>query len=333
MNVLVMGGSRFNGYYLVLDLIRQGHNVTVFNRGVTEANFPPEVRRLYGDRKNHEQLREVFAGMEFDCVQDISAYTLDDVQSVVELFDGRTGHYVFASSTVVYANTKVLPIDEEFPVELGPLQTEYGRNKILCEQWLIKYWRTRHFPVTSARFSMVLGPQNIIPEREQIMFVRLLQGRPILIPGRGTTLGQVGHVDDEAKALRMMMLNPRTFGQIYHITGKQYFTDEGYVDTVAKCVGVEPRKVFVPSDVMDEVSKTMRRPLIQRLNPVLRRWDDSIVLTIDKLRTHLGYEADHTFMSGMQHTYDWFEREGLASKLEFNFSEENALLERLGVKW
>lgn len=164
------------------------------------------------------------------------------------------------------------------------------------------------------------------------MFVRLLQGRPVLIPGRGTTLGQVGHVDDEARALRMMMLNPRTFGQTYNVTGKQYFTDEAYVDVAARCVGVEPRKVFVPEAVMDEVAPTQRRPLIQRLAPWLRRWDDSVVFSIDKLRTHLGFEPEHTFASAMQHTWEWFDREGLAARLEFDFRAEDALLERLGAR-
>ena len=105
---------------------------------------------------------------------------MDDVQSMVEMFDGRTGHYIFASSTVVYAQTAVLPIDENFPVELGPQQQEYGRNKILCERWLFSEHLENGFPATVASFSMVFGPHNNIVEREQRMFMRLLQGRPVM---------------------------------------------------------------------------------------------------------------------------------------------------------
>lgn len=332
MKVLVMGGSKFNGYYLVLELVRHGHQVAVLNRGETAADFPPQVRRLYADRKDHAQLREVLGKEEFDCVQDISAYTLDDVQSMVDLFEGRAGHYIFASSTVVYAKTSVQPIEEHFPVDPSDRQIEYGRNKIACENYLIGVWRQRRFPVTSARFSMVLGPRNIVPQREQIMFVRLLKGRPILIPGDGMTLQQVGHVDDQAAALRMMMLNPRTYGEIYHITGKQYFSDEGYVDTVADIVGVTPRKVFVPHDVMDEWFPRIPYPVIQRLAPYIHGWRASSVLSIQKLREHLGWEPQHTFASGMAQTYEWFRREGLDRTLEFDFSHEDALLARLGVR-
>jgi len=333
VKVLVIGGSRFNGFYLVQELVRRGHDVTVFNRGMTPVDFPREVRRLYGDRKDHAQLREVLGRDDFDCIQDTSGYTLDDVQSLVELFDGRTGHYIFASSTVVYAATKLLPITEDFPVEVGPAQQEYGRNKLLCERYLTEVYRRRHFPFSVARLSMVLGPRNIIADREQRMWVRLLRGRPILVPGDGTTVGMVGHVEDQARALCMMMLNPRAFGQIYNITGKDYFTDDGYVDTLAAIAGVEPQKVYVPHQIMDEVAPQGavggRYPLIQRLAPYIHGWKAPVVLSTQKLRDHLGFEQHYTFRSGMAQTYEWFQQERLLERLDFDFSAEGALLARI----
>ena len=162
------------------------------------------------------------------------------------------------------------------------------------------------------------------------MFVRLSQGRKILIPGRGTTLSQIGHVDDEARALRMMALNHRTYGEIYNVTGKDYFSDEGYVDTCARVVGVEPQKVFVPAEIMDEVSPAARRPLIQRLAPYIHRWDESTVFGIAKLRDHLGYEPFYTFETAVQQTYEWFMSQGLDKQREYDFSEEDELIKRVG---
>ena len=91
------------------------------------------------------------------------------------------------------------------------------------------------------------------------MFQRLLLGRPVLIPGDGTTLSQIGHVDDAAVALRMLMLQPQTFGKRYNLTGQDYWSDEAYVDTFAAIVGVTPHKVFVPPAVMDDIYAA-RRP-------------------------------------------------------------------------
>ncbi|WP_437631153.1 SDR family oxidoreductase [Sorangium sp. So ce854] len=351
MRILIMGGSRFNGYHLVRELVHGGHDVTVLNRGVTPVSLPAQVRRLYADRKDHLQLKEILGKEEYDCIQDVSAYTLDDVQSMVEIFEGRAGHYIFASSTAVYAASRLLPITEESPVELGPPQQDYGRNKILCERYLLSVWRQRRFPITIARFSMVLGPRNRHPDREQQMWVRLLRGREILIPGDGTTLGMVGHVEDQARAMRLMMQNPRTFGQIYNVTGKDYFTDDAYVDTLAELAGVEARKVFVPGPIMDKVapdavidagrlglrpggsgSPCNGRPFIQRLAPHIHGWKAPVVFSTRKLQDDLGYEQLYTFTSGMAQTYEWFEREGLADKLRYDFSAEDALLEMVKRK-
>ncbi len=357
-----MGGTQFNGLALVRELVRTGHEVTVLNRGQTKAELPRGVRRLYGDRTDHDRMREVFAGESFDCVQDMSAYHPEDVRLMYELFRGRIGHYVFASSTVIYAPASVLPIGEDHPVDRGPDQNEYGLHKLLCEDFLVGKHREEGFPATIVPFSMVFGPNNILPDREQRMFARLLAGRRILIPGDGTTVGQVGHVDDQARALALMMCEPRTFGKRYNLTGKELYTDEGYVDTFASIVGVEPEKVFVPHDVMDalwdgELELDPGRPIqaaidirtseaeqerarrnmrlfmlgriIQRLAPNLHRWNRSVCFGIDRLRRDIGWAPEYTFRSMVEQTYDWFLATGRDRSVEFDFTFEDQLLEHL----
>ena len=358
MRVLVMGGTQFNGLALVRELARTGHDVTVLNRGQTQADLPRSVRRLRGDRTDAAQMRQVFAREEFDCVQDMSAYHPEDVELMIELFHGRTGHYVFAGSTVIYATSDVLPIGEDHPVDRSPAQTEYGLHKLLCEDILVRAHRERGFPATIVPFSMVFGPHNSLLDREQRMFTRLRDGRPILIPGDGTALSQVGHVDDQARALRMMMGLPVTFGKRYNLTGAQAFTDEGYVDTFAAVMGVEPDKVFVPAPLMDaawdgeldlgipeprvqmdvRTSDTARRSnaaglarwqlatLVQKLAPNLHRWNRSVVFDINRLRRDVGWEPEFTFETMVEDTYDWWRRTGLDGTQQFDFSVEDQLL-------
>ena len=103
MKVLVVGGSQFNGFALVQELVRRGHDVTVVNRGRTDAPFPDGVRRLTADRTDRARLADVLAGDEYDCVHDMCAYHPADVETMIELLRGRVGHYVFVSSTVIYA--------------------------------------------------------------------------------------------------------------------------------------------------------------------------------------------------------------------------------------
>ena len=329
MRILVMGGTRFNGLHLVYELLKHGHEVTILNRGITEPPVPKIVTRLYADRKDPQQLGNALQNLEFDVVFDISAYVVEDVKYLTDIMVGRTGHYIFASSTVVYAENNILPITEDYPVDSGPNQSDYGKNKLICEDFLSKLYLRDHFPMTIARFSMVFGPHNNLINREQRMFVRLLRNRKILIPGRGTTLSQVGHVDDEARALRMMARNPNTFGEIYNVTGKDYFSDEGYVDACSEAIGITPDKLFIPANVMDNMPMEIRQTLIQRLAPYIHRWDHSTLFSMVKLKEHIGYEPEYTFKSAVEQTYRWFVDNDIENQRDYDFSDEDKIIDQI----
>ena len=169
------------------------------------------------------------------------------------------------------------------------------------------------------------------------MWMRLLTGRHVLIPGDGATLGMVGHVEDEARAMRLMMLNPKTYGQIYNVTGKDFFTDDGYVDTLAEVAGVEAKKVYVPAEMMDEIApagaiEQGAGPLIQRLAPYIHGWKAPVIFSTKKLQDDLDFEQLYTFRSGEAQTYEWFQQQDLVHKLNFDFSAEDRLLARLGME-
>jgi nucleoside-diphosphate-sugar epimerase len=353
-----MGGTQFNGFALVKELVRTGHDVTIVNRGKTEAPLPRSVKRLVCDRTDADAMRATLGGLEFDVVHDVSAYNPNDVELMLELFKGRTGHYVFASSTVIYAATNDLPITERHPVDRSEAQNAYGMGKLLCEDILIREHRENGFPASITAYSMVFGPRNIIPEREQRMLMRLKQGRKVLVPGDGTTVGQVGHVDDQARALVAMMQNPKTFGRRYNLTGGDCYTDEGYVDTMAEVVGVAPEKVFIPADMMDDIYagkiSLTGKPLpvkvdirsgqdargaqlfqvqriMQRLAPHLHHWNKNLFFTLDQLKEDTGWKPEYTFAAACEQTWAWMQSEGLDESLEFDFAFEDELLARLGA--
>jgi nucleoside-diphosphate-sugar epimerase len=342
MNILVMGGTNFNGLALVHELVRQGHDVTVLNRGKSESDIPDSVHRLVGDRSEPDTIRAALAGTEWDVIHDVTAYHPTDVELMLELFRDRVGHYIFASSTVTYATSDTLPIAEEFPDDRTDAQNEYGLHKLLCEDLLWAAHADHGFPATSVPFSMVFGPHNMISAREQTMFRRLVDGRPILVPGNGETLLQVGHVDDQAKALEQMMGKEITFGRRYNLTGKESVTRNHYVATLATVVGANnPDVRHVPYDQMDafwtggvlvdlgdntgmslatrSTSSGSAAPnrsrgrqrfqlsqLVQHLAPNIHHWDRSTVFSIDRLRQDIGWEPEHTFSSMVEDTFRWW---------------------------
>ncbi len=355
MKVLVMGGTQFNGLALVHELANTGHEVTILNRGQSEAVLPVGIHRVYADRTDASQIRDVLAGVDVDAVIDVSAYRPEDVELMVDIFRNRIAHYIFISSTVIYAASDLLPITEDHPVERGPDQNEYGINKLLCEDILIQQWRENRFPASIVAFSMVMGAGNILPDREQRMFQRLLKDRPILIPGDGTTVQQVGHAEDQSRALRMMLGQPITFGERYNLTGGDYFTQEGYVDTFAKIVGGTPEKVFIPDSLMNDlwdgrinlelpvvqakvdirsekkidrllVNRFMLTMLVQQIAPNIHRWNRNAIFSVEKLRRHVGWEAELPFARAAERTYNWYQASGLAKTQTFDFTFEDDLL-------
>jgi nucleoside-diphosphate-sugar epimerase len=355
VKVLVLGGTQFNGRALVRELVRAGHDVTILNRGKSPGTVPAGVRRLVADRGDLASLRAALGREEYDVVHDVTAYRPEDVAFMTEHFRGRTGHYVFVSSTVIYAASTRLPIHEDFPVERGPLQNEYGRNKLLCEDLLVRAHREHGFPATTVCLSMVFGPHNILPDREQRMFVRLLTGRPILIPGDGTTIAQVGYVDDQARALRMLMGKSATFGRRYNLTGADFFTAEGYVDTFAQVVGTPASKLFIPAPLMDDLfdgrvaarpvavaakidTRASERPdelarnrfllsmLVQRIAPHIHRWNANVIFGVERLREDVGFVPEVRFPGAVAETFEWFQRERVAEQTSFDFSFEDELV-------
>ena len=355
MRVLVMGGTQFNGLALVHELAQTGHDVVILNRGQSQADLPFGIERVYADRTNHEQMRDVLGAVDVDAVIDVSAYLPEDVELMVDIFRGRIAHYIFISSTVIYATSDHLPITENHPVDRGPDQRAYGLNKLLCEDILLREWREKQFPCSIVPFSMVMGAGNILPDREQRMFQRLLQDRPILIPGNGRTLQQVGHAEDQARALRMMLCKPVTFGQRYNLTGGDYFTQEGYVDTFGRLLEKDPDKVFVPASLMEDlwhgrvqvelprtqskadirakekpdpiqINRFMLSMLVQQIAPNIHHWDRSTLFSVDKLRRDVGWEPQLSFPRAVERTWRWYQAAGLDKNQTFDFGFEDELV-------
>lgn len=332
MKVLVLGGSRFNGLALVESLVAAGHDVTTFNRGITNTDLPRGVHQLHGDRKNAETVKELFNGLEFDAIHDTSAYVLEDVQSIVESFRGRIGHYIFASSCAVYFPVhKVLPITEDADLNLSEApNNNYGRNKVICERYLVEQYRENGFPASITRYPMVYGPRNFSLVREALMFKRLEEGRPILVPGDGTTLSHLSYVRDQATAVTKMMFNPRTFGQAYNMASTEYISDDGYVETLADIVGVSAETVHMSPELTDEAYASIPYPIMQRHGVRLVDWRENSIFSTRKFEEHVGYAQEHSFKAGMAETFEWYKHERVAETLEHNFSDEDGFLARAG---
>ena len=301
MKVLVLGGTRFVGLRLVRHLSSLGHDITILNRGKTQAELPPGIKRLYADRRDPEAIRRALSGQEFEATFDITGYEVKNVEPVVELLSGKTGHYVFQSTTGVYAESACLPILEDFPRISATTQEKglaaYEANKVECEDYLLKKYQESGFPATILRCPVMYGPENWMHEREFSFFVRLRQGREILVPDNGMTILHFAYVDDVARAHLAVIGKKETLGQAFNIACAEAITIGGYIDTIAEVLGVKAKKVYLESKVMKHLEK-----------PVFPfTWDYNAFYGIHKAKECFGFWPAHNVKEGLRHTYQWWE--------------------------
>jgi len=323
MRVLVTGGNRYIGLDLVFELARAGYDVTLINSHV--APLPAGARRIHADRRQPGAFEAALAPYRdaFDVVFDNTAFVLDDVKPMVELFRGRVAHYVFTSSQAVYRRSFVQPIREDFrrhAPDDADQRKAYGVGKVQCEDYLQGEWQRAGFPATCLRVGHTLGPRSPQPTRDPAFFARLEAGRPILIPGEGFAALQLVHINDVARLMTALVGNDRVKGQVYNVSGAEITTIVGMVHLIARAMGVTARIVEVPM----AIARQQRPPLVH--------WGEALtgtaLLSIDKALHDIDWTPRFGIEEGYRDSYQWYVREG-RSLYEFNFARDDALIAEL----
>ncbi|MDF2545031.1 MAG: reductase [Herbinix sp.] len=112
MNILVIGGTRYFGIYMINDLLKHGHNVTIATRGNVDVTFDNEVSRIILERTNAESIKMALKGKKYDIVIDKIAYCSNDIKHVLDVID--CNKYIYMSSTSVYDPKHWNTIEEDF---------------------------------------------------------------------------------------------------------------------------------------------------------------------------------------------------------------------------
>ena len=248
MKVLFIGGTGVISSACTELAVQQGIDLYLLNRGRTERAVPQAVKYLYGDI-NDPAVAEVLAGHTWDAVVDWIAYMPDHVQRDIDLFNGRTGQYIFISSASVYQTPPSnLPVKES--TLLDNPYWEYSRDKIACEELLVKAYRDEQFPMTIVRPSHTYDPSKIPLFGGYTTLHRMIQGEKVLVYGDGTSLWTLTHHKDFAKGFVPLLGNSRAVGEAFHITSDEWLNWNQIYEIMGQAMGVKPRLVHVPSELV-----------------------------------------------------------------------------------
>ncbi len=299
---LVLGGSVFVGRRLVDALVAAGHDVTILNRGVTPVELPPGVGALRADRTKPEQVAEALGGSEWDSVFDVSGFVMAaggvDVDSFLDVFESRTGCYLYVSSIMAYDQglLGLFPWREDMATNpSGP--SSYGGFKAVVEEALLSRARSGRLPGAVVRPAAIYGPHNNIYDMETAMWLRLAGRRPVLIPHSGLVTASYGHVDDLCEAMIALSRCASAVGEVFNVTTSA-ITVNRYVETLAAIVGVDPNVVEIPDDTLAELPTAPFGHLFGRAHHA--------VLSTVKLEEALPQLQPRSFERGHAETYEWF---------------------------
>ncbi len=248
--LLVIGGTGVISSAVTRLAVERGLDVTVLNRGSSATRPLPEgAEVVQADVRDPASVRAALGDREFDSVVDWVAFTPEHVQTDLDLFDGRTGQYVFISSASAYQTPpQRLPVTESTPLR-NPFW-QYSRDKIACEDLLTRAYRDSGFPATVVRPSHTYDRTLVPLDGGWTAVERMRQGREVVVHGDGTSLWTLTHHEDFARGMVPLLGNPRTLGEAFHITSDDAPTWDQIVRALAAAAGVEPRIVHVPSDAI-----------------------------------------------------------------------------------
>jgi nucleoside-diphosphate-sugar epimerase len=324
LRVLFIGGSGVISSACSRLAVQRGIDLFVLNRGrSTSRPLPPWVTKLRADIREPRSVRQEIKDLDFDAVVDWVAFTPDHVRTDIDLFAGRTGQYVFISSASAYQTPPArVPVTESTPLSNPFLR--YSRDKIACEDMLVAAYREQGFPATIVRPSHTYDETSVPFDGGWTVPGRMLAGKPVIVPGDGTSLWTLTHHDDFARAFVPLLGHTRTLGEAIHITSDDVLSWNQIAGILAAALRTTARLVHVPSDAIAAADPEWGAKLLgDKAN--------SMVFDNAKVRSLVpGWRAVIPFEHGAREIADWYLADPVRQVTDARL---DAVMDKLAAAW
>jgi len=308
MKVLVIGGTRFLGRWVVEGLLRRGHEVAVLHRGNTPSQSPA-AKEILLDKNDRGRLKDLLTGTRFDAVID-TILSADDLRFVVPLLRDRISHYVHCGSTGVYAPMKFIPAREEDPCdpphELGGFEAKLEQDRVL-----LKANAEYSFPATILRPTNIYGPGDVPLDiwggRDKGFFRRLVRGEEITVPNDGRALIQPGYVKELGDAFSLPLGTEESVGEIYNISSPRAVTLDEYLRTMKEILGSSSS---VGHMSLEELVAAYPQYLGSS-SAGLRFVCEHMCVDIGKAKHGLGFSPQVSLEEGLTENFRWMRERGM----------------------
>ena len=258
MKVLFIGGTGTISMAISRLLLSQGHTLYLLNRGSRNTGLSGDLIEFKADINDEAAVAALISDLKFDVVADFIAFVPEQLERDYRLFREKTKQFIYISSASAYQK----PLSDYRINEGTPLANpywEYSRNKIAGEEYLMKLYREEGFPVTIVRPSHTYDERSIPlgahGEKGSFSVIkRMLEGKPVIIHGDGTSLWTITHNSDFAKGFVGLMGNIHAIGEAVQITSDESVTWNQIYQIIADALHVKLNAVHVASEFLDACS-------------------------------------------------------------------------------
>jgi len=306
--VVVIGATGHVGTFLIPRLVRAGHDVVGISRGLREPYVPDEawrdVQRIALDR---DTLAAAFpaaiADLKPDAVVDMTCFTRESAQQLVEGLRGRTDLLLHCGTIWVHGSATAVPITE---ADLRGPFGDYGTWKAEIEDLLLAESELR---CTVLRPGHITGPGwpmiNAVGNLDLEVWRRLAAGKPVTMPNFGLETVHHVHADDVAQAFQLALEHADVaVGNAYNVVSPRAMTLRGIATAVAGWFGQDADLRFVPfaqfrAMTTAELADTSYEHIVR-----------SHSMSIEKARTQLGYAPRYTTLQAIADGLAWLVEHG-----------------------
>jgi ornithine--oxo-acid transaminase len=325
---LVTGASGFIGGHVARRLAEAGHRVrglvrpTSHTAGLRQAG----VQLVTGDLADPASIARAVTGCRFvvHCGalvsdwatrEEITRVNVDGTRHVAQAAAAAgVQRLVHLSSTDVYGHPGRGPIDESF--RGGPWPNRYGESKLASESEIAAAAAETGLEAVVLRPATVYGPgsDEVIGQ-----IARAIQGRHMLLIGRGATNAGLLYVENLIDAILLALEHPAAVGQTFNLTDGLPVTWRRLTDDLAAGLGAPPVRLSLPSGLavrlgagLEDGYRALRRTTGLTLPPLLSRQAVGILardqdFSAQRARERLGWEPRVGYADGLARTLRWLQ--------------------------
>lgn len=327
MKIIVTGGAGFIGSAVIRQYINDTeHEVINLDaltyagnlESLTEVSANPRYSFEQVDIRDRDELQRVFDQYHPDAIMHLAAeshvdrsidgpadfiltnivgtyYLLDVAKQYWDSLEGdKKSRFRFhhVSTDEVYGDLEATGYFTE-ETAYDP-SSPYSASKASSDHLVRAWHRTYGLPVVVTNCSNNYGayqfPEKLIP----LVTLNALEGKPLPIYGKGDQIRDWLHVDDHARALRLV-LEKGINGETYNIGGHNEKTNLDVVKAICNLLDkLVPDSPNIPHETL--ITFVTDRP----------GHDLRYAIDADKIADELGWVPQETFESGIEKTVNWY---------------------------